>query len=111
MRFCGSWELTVKAGWSRRRIGDFAERLLRVNVEGKDLPPFSVTKGTGVMLQADKYKKRIATDPHKYVLAAPGEFIYDPMSLYYGSAGLVPDIGVGLASPDYVVFKTDDSVD
>jgi len=96
--------------WAPRRIGDFAQRLLRVNVEGKDLPPFSVTKGSGVMLQSEKYKKRIATDPRKYVLAEPGDFVYDPMSLYYGSVGLVPEIGVGLASPDYVVFKTDDSV-
>ena len=97
-------------GWERRALEQFAERLRRVNVEGLDLEPLSVTKDRGVVLQSEKYKKRIATDPRKYVIAEDGDFAFDPMSLYYGSIGRVGGVGRGLISPDYVVFQTDATV-
>jgi type I restriction enzyme S subunit len=98
-------------GWERRRVREFSERLKRVNVEGLDLEPLSITKDRGVILQSEKYNKRIATDPHKYVFAEDGDFAFDPMSLYYGAIGRVDGIGRGLVSPDYVVFRADASVD
>src|SRR5579864_539691 len=98
-------------GWQRRRIRDFSERLRRINTEGLDLEPLSITKDRGVVLQSSKYKKRIATDSRKYLFAEDGDFAFDPMSLYYGAIGRVAGIDRGLVSPDYVVFKTDDSVD
>jgi hypothetical protein len=64
-----------------------------------------------VILQSQKYSKRIATDPRKYQIAERGEFVFDPMSLYYGSIGRQMAIARGLVSPDYVVFAVDDSVD
>lgn len=97
-------------GWTRRRVGDFCERLKRINVDGLDLEPLSITKDRGVILQSEKYNKRIATDPKKYVIAEDGDFAFDPMSLYYGAIGQVRGVGRGLVSPDYVVFKTDGSV-
>ncbi len=100
-----------RADWQRRQIREFAQRVKRINVSGEDLPPLSVTKDLGVMLQSEKYKKRIATDPRKYVIAEKGEFVFDPMSLYYGSIGRQEAVARGLVSPDYVVFRTDDSVD
>lgn len=98
-------------GWQRRRVREFSERLKRVNVEGLDLEPLSITKDRGVILQSEKYNKRIATDPRKYVFAEDGDFAFDPMSLYYGAIGRVDGIGRGLVSPDYVVFRADASVD
>lgn len=98
-------------GWQRRRVRDFSERLKRVNMAGLDLEPLSITKDRGVILQSEKYNKRIATDPRKYVFAEDGDFAFDPMSLYYGAIGRVGGIGRGLVSPDYVVFKADPSVD
>ncbi len=97
-------------GWSSRRIGAFAQRVKRQNTEGLDLEPLSVTKYNGVVRQSEKYKKRIATDPVKYVIAQDGDFAFDPMSLYYGAIGLVRGVGRGLISPDYVSFATDASV-
>jgi type I restriction enzyme S subunit len=87
------------------------ERARRVNVDGVDLEPLSITKDRGVILQSEKYNKRIATDPRKYVFAEDGDFAFDPMSLYYGAIGRVGGIGRGLVSPDYVVFKADETVD
>ncbi|MBZ0115891.1 MAG: hypothetical protein K8H88_02765 [Sandaracinaceae bacterium] len=83
----------------------------RLNDAGTDLPPLSVTKDRGVVLQSEKYNKRIATDPRKYLVAKPGEFVYDAMSLYYGAIGRVTQAAPGLVSPDYVLFEVDDSVD
>jgi len=62
------------------------------------------------VLQSEKYNKRIATDPRKYVVARAGQFAFDPMSLYYGAIGRV-DVESGLISPDYVVFDADCTVD
>lgn len=97
--------------WERRRIATFAKRSKVVNVGGDRLPPLSITKGRGVILQSEKYNKQIATDLRKYVIARHGQFAFDPMSLYYGAIGQVAPIEVGLVSPDYVVFDVDDTVD
>jgi type I restriction enzyme S subunit len=92
-------------------VGEFASRIRRCNDDGLDLEPLSITKDSGVVLQSEKYSKRIATDPRKYVIAEDGDFAFDPMSLYYGAIGRVQGIGRGLVSPDYVVFGADHSVD
>lgn len=97
--------------WGQRQIGEFAHRKKLVNVDGVDLPPLSVTKGRGVVLQAERYNKRVATDPRKYVIVEDGDFAFDPMSLYYGAIGRVRGIGRGLISPDYVSFEVDSTVD
>jgi type I restriction enzyme, S subunit len=97
--------------WAERRVGDFAKRKKVINATGEDLPPLSVTKDRGVVLQSDKYNKRVATDPRKYVIVDDGDFAFDPMSLYYGALGRVHGIGRGLISPDYVAFTIDPTVD
>lgn len=97
--------------WSARRIGDFATRSKIVNTDGTQLPPLSITKDRGVVLQSEKYKKQIATDLRKYVIARRGQFAFDPMSLYYGAIGRVASMEIGLVSPDYVVFDVDDTID
>jgi type I restriction enzyme S subunit len=98
-------------GWRERRVGDFCSRAKEINITGEDLEPLSVTKDRGVILQSEKYKKRIATDPKKYVVVRDGQFAFDPMSLYYGAIGRVQGIGRGLISPDYVAFEHDATVD
>lgn len=97
--------------WSARRIGDFATRSKIINTDGTQLPPLSITKDRGVVLQSEKYKKQIATDLRKYVIARRGQFAFDPMSLYYGAIGRVASMEIGLVSPDYVVFDVDDTID
>jgi len=97
--------------WSRRRVREFAGRRKVVNISGEELPPLSVTKARGVVLQSDRYKRQIATDLRKYVVVRRGQFAFDPMSLYYGAIGLVRATDRGLISPDYVAFETDESVD
>jgi len=97
--------------WSSRKVRDFAVRCKTINVDGTLLPPLSITKGRGVVLQSEKYKKQIATDLRKYVVARRDQFAFDPMSLYYGAIGRVASIEIGLVSPDYVVFDVDDTVD
>lgn len=98
-------------GWRERPLGSFTERVKEINLEGRELEPLSVTKGEGVVLQSSRFKKRVATDLRKYQIARRGDFIYDPMSLYYGSVGRLDVIAEGVTSPDYVVFQPDGSVD
>lgn len=101
----------MPSDWRPRRIGEFAKRKKEVNEHGVDLPPLSVTKDRGVILQSEKYNKRVATDPRKYLIVRRGDFAFDPMSLYYGALGRVGRMEVGLISPDYVSFVVDGSVD
>lgn len=101
----------MSSSWSNRRVGDFATRKKIINEAGEDLPPLSVTKDRGVILQSEKYNKRVATDPHKYVVVEDGDFAFDPMSLYYGALGRVGGVERGLISPDYVSFTVDTTVD
>src|SRR5512138_642729 len=101
----------MSASWRQRRVGEFATRKKIINEKGEDLPPLSVTKDRGVVLQSEKYNKRVATNPRKYVVVEDGDFAFDPMSLYYGALGRVRGIGRGLISPDYVSFTVDSTVD
>lgn len=98
-------------GWVRRRISEFANRSKVINVAGEVLRPLSITKGRGVVPQSEKYKKQIATDLRKYVVARRDQFAFDPMSLYYGAIGHIASVKIGLVSPDYVVFDVDNTVD
>lgn len=101
----------MPSGWRERPLGSFTKRVKEINLDGRELEPLSVTKGQGVVLQSSRFKKRVATDLRKYQIARRGDFIYDPMSLYYGSVGRLDVIAEGVTSPDYVVFQPDGSVD
>lgn len=97
--------------WLTRHIREFAERIRDINSTGEDLEPLSVTKDLGVVLQSTRFKKRVATNLGKYQIARRGDFVFDPMSMYYGSIGRLDVIDKGAVSPDYVVFGVDSSVD
>jgi type I restriction enzyme, S subunit len=98
-------------GWKTRRFGEFCREFKRINLEDRDLEPLSVTKHRGIVLQSEKFNKRIATDTSKYKVVKRGEFAYDPMSLYYGAIGRLTAIDEGVVSPAYITFDIDSSVD
>ncbi|WP_162176598.1 restriction endonuclease subunit S [Deinococcus frigens] len=83
----------------------------RLNLDNSDLPIFSVTKDKGLILQSEKYGKRIASaNTSKYKIVEYGEFAYDPMSLYYGAIGRQNKLPMGIVSPAYVCFAYKESI-
>ena len=97
--------------WSVRSFGEFCRQHKLLNASAADLTPLSVTKSDGVIPQATKFKKRIAiADTTKYKVLRKGEFVYDPMSLYYGAIGWLQDVDQGIVSPAYITFDVDPTI-
>lgn len=101
----------VPDGWTSTSLGHFVESFSKLNDVG-DLAPLSVTKDRGIVLQSEKFNKRIATkDSQKYKILNRGEFSYDPMSLYYGALGRLDCCDVGIVSPAYITFRLKSGLD
>lgn len=91
----------------RTRLGDVArEVVVRAGHNCTDIPVFGVEKGIG-LTSVPRYQSE---DLSKYKVIGPGMFGYNPMRLNIGSIGYCTQHhGVGLVSPDYVVFECDGS--
>ncbi|MBM4253839.1 MAG: restriction endonuclease subunit S [Deltaproteobacteria bacterium] len=102
----------VPKGWRLMKIGQLVEETKEVCGPSYHLPVFSVTKDRGVVLQSEKFKKRIASsDTSKYRRLPKGHFAYDPMSLYYGAIGWQRLCEEGIVSPAYITFRALDLVE
>ncbi|HEX4199153.1 MAG TPA: restriction endonuclease subunit S [Caulobacteraceae bacterium] len=56
-------------------------------------------------------KEPIGKTPSRYKLVDAGTIVYNPMRVLLGSIGILrPQDEPGIISPDYVVFKTDETV-
>jgi len=103
---------TVPAGWSNRRLGEFCREVRQRAQDAQELPILSVSKDLGIILQSEKFKKRIASDnTESYWRIRRGQFAYDPMLLWTGSVSRQDRVDEGLISPAYCAFELDGSVD
>lgn len=76
------------------------------------MPILSVSKDLGIVLQTEKFKRRIASeDTSNYKRVRYGQFVYDPMLLWAGNVGQQRRVAEGLVSPAYTVFEICDDVD
>lgn len=95
----------VPEGWQLGKLGSFVEEFKVLDSAG-DLPPLSVTKSSGIVLQSEKFNKRIANaSSRNYKVIRSGEYSYDPMSLYYGAIGRLSVCDAGIVSPAYITFR------
>lgn len=102
-------------GWQIRRLG---ELLREVDVrfadlseaEGAALEVLSLTKNHGLILQSERFAKRIATeDTSKYKLVRQGQIVYNPYVIWEGAVHALRKHPAGLVSPVYVVWETRES--
>lgn len=97
--------------WVVRRIGDVC-RQVSVRSRAADLPILSVSKDLGIVLQSEKFKRRIASDDtSNYKRVRFGQFVYDPMLLWAGNVGRQQRVDEGIVSPAYTVFEIFGEVD
>lgn len=91
--------------WPTKAIGEFCIELnTRKGI--RDLPVYSVSKNLGILPQADRFKKRVASlDTSRYKIMEPGDFAYDPMLLWSGSIARNLTGQTGVVSPAYTVFR------
>ncbi|MGY4749809.1 restriction endonuclease subunit S [Pannonibacter sp. Q-1] len=101
----------VPEGWQLVKLGSFVEEFKVLDSAG-DLPPLSVTKSSGIVLQSEKFNKRIANaSSRNYKVIRSGEYSYDPMSLYYGAIGRLSVCDAGIVSPAYITFRLKGAID
>lgn len=56
--------------------------------------------------QSEHFKKSVASkDLSNYWIISPGDFVYDPMSAYYGALGRYEGVADGIVSPAYRVLQ------
>ena len=93
--------------WERVRLGDvITESKLRCGGDPAENSLYIGAKAEGMV----PMRKRIRGDSaHACKVVKKGWFIYDPMRLNAGLIAKWSGAGAALASPDYVVFKCDES--
>ena len=99
-------------GWQIKRLGDL---LRQVDVRQADLPEseaeglevLSLTKNDGLILQRQRFGKRIATeDTSKYKVVRAEQIVYNPYVIWEGAVHALRKYPVGLVSPVYPVWET-----
>ena len=97
-------------GWQLVRLG---EVLHEVNVRAKEMslteeqaPVLSLTKDYGLILQSERFNKRVATDDtSNYKVVQKGWITYNPYVLWEGAIHALREPACGLVSPVYPVWE------
>lgn len=72
----------------------------------REFPVYSVSKNHGIIPQAKRFKKRVASEnTNRYKVIEPGDFAFDPMLLWSGSVARNEIGHTGIVSPAYTVFR------
>jgi type I restriction enzyme S subunit len=99
------------SNWSPTTFGEvFAERQDRNARLG---PDDVVTVGKyAIRKQSEHFNRSVASkDQSNYWTISPGDFVYDPMSAYYGALGRYEGAQDGIVSPAYRVIRLIPSID
>lgn len=97
--------------WKTIRIGDIAKQYNTKNIESKEITVLSCTKYDGLVPSLEYFGRQVfGDDISKYKLVPKGYFAYATNHIEEGSIGLQTKLDVGLVSPMYTVFKTNDSI-
>ncbi len=94
-----------ESNWPLMTFGElFDERQDRNNGLG---PDDVVTVGKyAIRKQSEHFKRSVASkDQSSYWIISPGDFVYDPMSAYYGALGRYDENRDGIVSPAYRVIR------
>lgn len=93
------------SNWKLTSFGEvFEERKDRnADLEADD----AVTVGKyAIRKQSEHFSRSVASkDLSNYWVISPGDFVYDPMSAYYGALGRYTGRGNGIVSPAYRVIR------
>lgn len=98
--------------WEEKRIDDFASEYSRKNERDQDIEVLSCTKYDGLVPSLDYFGRQVfGDDLSKYKMVPKGYFAYATNHIEEGSLGYQDFNELGLVSPMYTVFKTDETID
>ena len=76
------------------------------DIEAKQFPVLSLTKDRGLILQSERFGKRIAKDDvSDYKVVQRGQIVYNPYVIWEGAVHILRDYEYGLVSPVYPVWE------
>lgn len=106
-----AWEgKELPTGWELVRLGDVLKEVVirasdyKLNTE--EIPILSLTKDRGLILQTERFDKRVATsDVSRYKVIEKGQLAYNPYVLWEGAVHALRDRDCGLVSPVYLTWQ------
>lgn len=95
------------------RLGDFITEVTTRNKTNTCNNVLSVSNKSGFVKQSEQFEDRIiaSVDKRNYKVVANGCFAYNPARINVGSIALLENQEIGIISPMYVCFKTNDLLD
>ena len=91
-----------------RVLGKFITEVSDRNKNGEIKNVLSVTNSKGFINQAEQFEREVASaDVSNYKIVRKGQFAYNPSRVNVGSLDLLRKFDIGILSPMYVVFETD----
>jgi len=96
--------------WRVVRLGEVLSevdvRVRNLGAEASRLPVLSLTKNAGLILQTERFGKRIATeDVNIYKVVRRGQIVYNPYVIWEGAVHVLNRYESGLVSPVYPVWE------
>lgn len=102
---------SVPTDWDFPALRDVAFECSDRNVEGEDLPVLACSKYFGFVHSLEYFKKKVySDDTTNYKLVRRGSFGFPANHIEEGSIGYQNICDIGLVSPIYCVFRTNDNV-
>jgi type I restriction enzyme S subunit len=81
-------------------------RIRDLDAEDDELPVLSLTKNKGLILQTERFGKRIATkDVSKYKVVQRGQIVHNPYVIWEGAVHILDKYDQGIVSPVYPVWE------
>jgi type I restriction-modification system DNA methylase subunit len=88
------------------KISDVLEQSRDVLGEGPEPEVLTCTESSGLVLQRERFAKRVATEnTRKYKVVRRGDIVYNPYLLWKGSIDQCRIVDEGITSPAYEVFR------
>ena len=101
----------IPLDWEYPAIKDISVQLSKKNTEGKDYPVVSCSKHYGFVDSLDYFKKKVYSDDTSgYRIIPRNAFGFPSNHIEEGSIGVQTVHDIAIASPIYVVFKTDSNL-
>jgi type I restriction enzyme S subunit len=98
--------------WEEKRIEDFAKEYSQKNERDEDIEVLSCTKYNGLVPSLEYFGRQVfGDDLSKYKVVPSGYFAYATNHIEEGSIGYQDFNKLGLVSPMYTVFITDNTID
>lgn len=101
----------VPQDWEQKKLGDLFDWISDFNRDESVDKVITVGKDA-IRDQRDHFNSSVASDNLSgYRIIQPGDFVYDPMSAYYGALGRYDLDETGVVSPAYRVLRLKDGFD